>query len=366
MDIYLCKSCGTIKFGIKCYRCTDRAKGILFTKVENPTIESNFLLVEGKLLKWKFEGAEKIVHKSIKENPEFGPFHYLFSILALVTITEDTDVSEEGVNASLRRYEKFLKSQSNNNEILQKGMSSYCTTLKWHEKFVGTDLNENAFEGVRKKLIAIDSSFASIYDNAQFEYDEGKFTTHVDLKHSNKKPIFNPEAKIQHKRNWSKWLLYGILFVAAYYGIIYYNRYQEDKVHQQMDFVQDNSASESDNNKEESGIPLGTKKATAVEVTTPIHSPTYDLLQGEWQMTDNPSSHLIIENDKMGDEQFVLSDRCMNAAGNKTATQTESYKYLSLIESNVCYHIVELDSEHLTMDDVDGSNTLMYIKVKKN
>ncbi|WP_205502193.1 hypothetical protein [Rufibacter psychrotolerans] len=99
----------------------------------------------------------------------------------------------------------------------------------------------------------------------------------------------------------------------------------------------------------------------------------YELLQGKWQHTVDSTNFLVFEKNHMKeiaagqktwtDEEFVLSDRCRNAADQARNVSPDKEKYISVTDSDLCWYIVAVDSASLELSYVGRGNTLSYRKV---
>lgn len=102
---------------------------------------------------------------------------------------------------------------------------------------------------------------------------------------------------------------------------------------------------------------------------------TLELLQGKWQSTNDKTNFLVFENnhrkeiakgmDKWDDEEFTLSDRCINDSDKESVEDREKDKYISCKESDLCWYIIEVNSTMLSLSYLSRGNTLTYKKVKK-
>jgi hypothetical protein len=100
----------------------------------------------------------------------------------------------------------------------------------------------------------------------------------------------------------------------------------------------------------------------------------FELLQGKWQSTDDKTNFLVFENnhrkeiaegmDRWDDEVFALSDKCMNESDKDKNATSEKDKYIYCIGSDLCWYILELDSNTLSLSYMGRGNTLTYVKVK--
>jgi len=99
-----------------------------------------------------------------------------------------------------------------------------------------------------------------------------------------------------------------------------------------------------------------------------------ELLQGKWQSTDDETSFLKFENDhKMEiaagmtdwvDEVFVLSDKCTNESDKNNDLKPEKDRYITSPSLDMCWYIIDLEEEILTLAYMARGNTLAYKRVK--
>lgn len=98
------------------------------------------------------------------------------------------------------------------------------------------------------------------------------------------------------------------------------------------------------------------------------------LLQGKWQSNDDKSNFIVFENnhrkeiadgmDKWDDEEYVLSDKCKNDTNKDDEIESEPNRYISLMQSDMCWYIIELNATTLSLSYMGRGNTLNYTRVK--
>lgn len=103
-------------------------------------------------------------------------------------------------------------------------------------------------------------------------------------------------------------------------------------------------------------------------------SSTNDLLQGKWQSIDDKKNFIVFEKnqrkeisegmDKWDIETFVLSNKCSNESDKDNGIQLEKNKYISCKESDMCWYIVNINKNFLTLSFVGRGNALKYKRVK--
>ena len=99
-----------------------------------------------------------------------------------------------------------------------------------------------------------------------------------------------------------------------------------------------------------------------------------ELLQGKWQHIEDETNYLVFEGnhrkeiaegmDKWDDETFVLSNKCANQSDKDNEIEPEKDKYISCIEADLCWYIMGVDEESLSLSYMGRGNTLTYKRVK--
>jgi len=108
---------------------------------------------------------------------------------------------------------------------------------------------------------------------------------------------------------------------------------------------------------------------------TPTPKITIDLLQGKWSSPDDKMNFLMFANNlrkessdgmKTWDEEvFVLSGKCLNESDKENEMGTiENATYISCLDSDLCWSIVEVNKDFLTLIYMGRGNTLKYRRVK--
>lgn len=98
------------------------------------------------------------------------------------------------------------------------------------------------------------------------------------------------------------------------------------------------------------------------------------LLQGKWQHESDSSNFLVFEDnhrkeiasgiDEWDDEVFILSNKCINETDADNGIEPETAKYISCLDSDMCWYIVSLDLENLMLSYMGRGNTLSYKRVQ--
>ena len=99
-----------------------------------------------------------------------------------------------------------------------------------------------------------------------------------------------------------------------------------------------------------------------------------ELLQGKWQSTDDETNFLKFENNhrmeiaagmsEWSDEIFTLSDNCINESDKTKDLKPEKDLYITSESSDMCWYIIDLNEEILTLAYMARGNTLAYKRVK--
>ena len=63
-------------------------------------------------------------------------------------------------------------------------------------------------------------------------------------------------------------------------------------------------------------------------------------------------------------EVFVLSNKCMNEGDLDNGAELEEDRYISCQESDMCWYIVSVNNDFLTLSYMGRGNSLEYKKVK--
>jgi len=101
------------------------------------------------------------------------------------------------------------------------------------------------------------------------------------------------------------------------------------------------------------------------------------LLQGKWQSIEDPASFLLFENNfrktcytTTADfnfdegETYTLSPGCMMKADSLETKDGKKHKFLSCIKSDMCWHIIQLDTSKLSLSYIGRGNTLNHRRVE--
>jgi hypothetical protein len=129
-----------------------------------------------------------------------------------------------------------------------------------------------------------------------------------------------------------------------------------------------NTAITKDSGKSEISVTDSTNQTNAAS------SSVSDLLQGKWQSTDDKTNFVVFEKNhrkeiaagmsSWDDEEFELSDHCLNESNVADKNAKSKDSYISCKKSDLCWNIVSISNEKLTLEYMGRGNMLNYIKVK--
>ena len=111
----------------------------------------------------------------------------------------------------------------------------------------------------------------------------------------------------------------------------------------------------------------------SITVDSPNTASPATLLQGKWQHTEDTTNFLVFEGNNRKeiaegmtdwqDEAFILSNTCSNPSNKDSGIELENDKYISCPASDLCWYIVSIDKENLTLSYMGRGNTLTYKRV---
>jgi hypothetical protein len=101
---------------------------------------------------------------------------------------------------------------------------------------------------------------------------------------------------------------------------------------------------------------------------------TNDLLHGKWQNMDDKTNFVVFDKSERKEiaqgmnnwdsEPFTLSNICINESDQEMIGEPEKDKYISCRQSDVCWYIIEINKDFLTVSYIGRGNTLRYKRVK--
>lgn len=105
-----------------------------------------------------------------------------------------------------------------------------------------------------------------------------------------------------------------------------------------------------------------------------MRSGVAELLQGKWRHIEDTSNYLVFEgnhrkeiaggSDQWDDEPFVLSNKCVNDFNKDHDIKPEKDRYISCLASDLCWYIIDIDQETLSLSYMGRGNTLTYKRVQ--
>ncbi|MBM77690.1 MAG: hypothetical protein CL846_04350 [Crocinitomicaceae bacterium] len=138
------------------------------------------------------------------------------------------------------------------------------------------------------------------------------------------------------------------------------------------------SCNHSSNSPENSNISVGTiqpeEKNSEKEKAVHNDSIITELLKGKWQDIEDKSNYLVFEDGlrkeiageakNWDEEEYVLSNSCLNVSDKENNIKTEELRFISCLNSDMCWYIVSLDENNLTLSYMGRGNSLNYTRVK--
>ena len=138
------------------------------------------------------------------------------------------------------------------------------------------------------------------------------------------------------------------------------------------------SCNHSSNNAENSNINVETiqpeENNTKKEKSVHNDSTIPELLKGKWQHVEDKSNYLVFEDGlrkeiageakNWDEEEYVLSNSCLNVSDKENNIKTEELRFISCLNSDMCWYIVNLDEINLTLSYMGRGNSLNYTRVK--
>jgi hypothetical protein len=99
-----------------------------------------------------------------------------------------------------------------------------------------------------------------------------------------------------------------------------------------------------------------------------------DYLIGRWQSVDDTSNIVVFDGNLRSEraggmkewdrEEFLLSDVCMNASNKDSKEAKEKDRYISCVKSDMCWYIISVDKETLSLSYIGRGNTLIYRRME--
>jgi len=99
-----------------------------------------------------------------------------------------------------------------------------------------------------------------------------------------------------------------------------------------------------------------------------------ELIQGKWQSVDDRTNFLVFDKGERKEigggmktweaEEYILSNKCLNESEKENGFEPETDKYISCKESDMCWYIVSINNNFLTLSYMGRGNTLKYKRVK--
>ncbi len=134
-------------------------------------------------------------------------------------------------------------------------------------------------------------------------------------------------------------------------------------------------ACKNNNQKKEVPIKVLQENAGLEEKRKLVQKTNFELLQGKWVHEDDKTNFLVFEKNirkeiagemKCWDEEeFVLSNSCLNESNLSDKSTKEKDCYISCKNSDLCWYIMSISEDRLTLQYQSRGNLLKYIRVNK-
>jgi len=115
-------------------------------------------------------------------------------------------------------------------------------------------------------------------------------------------------------------------------------------------------------------------KTLVINEPVRVNDSVFHLLQGKWQHEEDTSNYLVFEGNKRreiaggmtdwDEEEFILSNKCLNESDKDREHELEEFAYITCPKSDVCWYIIGVGEETLSLQYTARGNMLIYRRVK--
>lgn len=126
--------------------------------------------------------------------------------------------------------------------------------------------------------------------------------------------------------------------------------------------------------KHNADIDTSSKTVTQSEKSGSENKSVMQLLQGKWQHEEDTSNYLVFAGNKRreiaggmtdwDEEEFILSNKCLNESDKDREDELEEFGYITCPKSDVCWYIMGVGEETLSLQYTARGNMLIYRRVK--
>jgi hypothetical protein len=126
--------------------------------------------------------------------------------------------------------------------------------------------------------------------------------------------------------------------------------------------------------KHNADIDTSSKIVTQSEKPSSDNKSVLQLLQGKWQHEEDTSNYLVFTGNKRreiaggmtdwDEEEFILSNKCLNELDKDREDELEEFGYITCPKSDVCWYIMGVGEETLSLQYMARGNMLIYRRVK--
>ena len=133
-------------------------------------------------------------------------------------------------------------------------------------------------------------------------------------------------------------------------------------------------ACKNNNQKKEVPIKVLQENAELKDKRKIVQKTNFELLQGKWVHEDDKTNFLVFEKNirkeiagemkSWDEEEFVISNSCLNESNISDKSTKEKDCYISCKNSDLCWYIMSISEDRLTLQYQSRGNLLKYIRVK--
>jgi hypothetical protein len=116
------------------------------------------------------------------------------------------------------------------------------------------------------------------------------------------------------------------------------------------------------------------EKTSGINEPVRVTDSVFQLLQGKWQHEEDTSNYLVFAGNKRreiaegmtdwDEEEFILSNKCLNESDKDREHELEDFAYITCPKSDVCWYIMGVGEETLSLQYMARGNMLIYRRVK--
>jgi len=134
-------------------------------------------------------------------------------------------------------------------------------------------------------------------------------------------------------------------------------------------------ACKNSNQKKEVPIKVLKENTELKEKRKTVQKTNFELLKGKWVHEDDKTNFLVFEKNirkeiaggmnSWDEEEFILSNSCLNESNLSDKSTKEKDCYISCKNSDLCWYIMSISEDRLTLQYQSRGNLLIYNRVNK-